>query len=299
MSDNRIIITDCSGLVGRSIATELIRQGRHVIGFGQTNPNIAGVEYKEFDLTDDNSFRTEEYRESTIINTAALTSQSEQATACEKTNYLAVLKLLALNPKGKFIHISSSSIYNLKRASFYVSEGSFSSDAYSFYNTSSFYRAKAEHALLSGVVQRDVAPISLRPHAIYGPGDATLLPALLDRVKNNHLTLPRAGKVKHSLTHVTNLIHAILCSLEYSSATPEAFNITDAHPVVLADAIKVAMGEEIKVRGVPTKLVTSRLGQLAHVSPYEARQLGFERTYDISKALYLLKYKPAEFHVDW
>lgn len=298
MSDNRIIITDCSGFVGRNIATELVRQGRHVIGFGPTNPNIAGVEYKEFDITDDNSFLTEEYRESTIVNTSALTSQSEQATACEKTNYLAVLNLLALNPKGKFIHISSSSIYNLKRASFYVSECSFSSDAYSFYSASSFYRAKAEQALLSGVVKRDVAPISLRPHAIYGQGDATLLPALLDRVKNNHLTLPKAGKVRHSLTHVTNLVNAVLCGLEYNSSKPEAFNITDAHPIILAEAITAAMGEGIKLRGVPRNLVTSKLGQLAHILPYEARQIGFERTYDISKALYLLNYKPTEFHIE-
>jgi nucleoside-diphosphate-sugar epimerase len=298
MADERIIVTGCSGFVGRNTVKMLLSQGHHVVGFSRSNPNIEGLEFIKFDITDENNFNTSEYREATIINTAALTTNDKHGDF-EATNYNSVVKLLSLNPDGKFIHISSSSIYDLGKASEHVKEEDFQLDRYRFYNPYGVYKAKAENALLSGIVERRIPPISLRPHAIYGKDDTTLIPALRERVKNRTLILPDSGRAQHSLTNINNLLQAIELGLSYIPTRPEAFNVTDANPVTIAEAATAVLGDGIAVKGIPTKVLLSFVGKLVGASPYEVRQLGFERTYDLTRAKTLLGYNPSEFIIDW
>lgn len=298
MADERIIVTGCSGFVGRNTVKMLLSQGHHVIGFSRNDPKIEGLEFIKFDITDENNFSTNEYRETTIINTAALTTNDSHG-AFEDTNYNSVLRLLALNPEGKFIHISSSSIYDLGKASEQVKEDAFHLGKYKFYNPYGEYKAKAENALLNGFVERGVFPISLRPHAIYGEDDTTLIPALRDRAKSGTLILPDSGLAKHSLTNIKNLLQAIQLGLSYVPEKPEAFNVTDASPVSIAAAATSVIGDHIRIKGVPTKILLSFVGKLVGASAYEVRQLGFERTYDLTKAKTLLGYNPSDFIVDW
>lgn len=298
MADERIVVTGCSGFVGRNTVKMLLKQGHHVVGFSRTNPGIEGMEFIKFDITDESNFRTNEYNETTIINAAALTTNDKHGNF-EGTNYRSVLKLLALNPKGKFIHISSSSIYDLGKASEQVKEDDFSSGEYRFYNPYSEYKAKAEHALLTGVITRDIPPISLRPHAIYGEDDTTLIPALRERLRGGTIILPDRGEVSHSLTNIKNLLQAIHLGLSYLPLKPEAFNVTDATPVLISDAVNSVLGNHIKIKGIPAKVLLGMVGKILRVSSYEVRQLGLERTYDLTKAKTLLGYEPSEFNIDW
>lgn len=298
MSDERVIVTGCSGFVGRNTVKMLLKQGYHVVGFSRTDPKIAGLEFVSFDITDDSNFRTIEYREATIINAAALTKNDKHG-AFEETNYRSVERLLGLNPEGKFIHISSSSIYDLGKASEDIKEESFNLSEYSFYNPYSQYKAKAEHALLSGVIERGIPPISLRPHAVYGEDDTTLIPALRERVKGKKIFLPDGGEVEHSLTNINNLLQAIQLSMSYIPTRPEAFNVTDATPVTIASAAKEVLGNHIEIKNIPTKALLSIAGKILGISGYEIRQLGLKRTYDINKAKTELGYNPTDFIVDW
>lgn len=298
MTDERIIVTGCSGFVGRNAVKMLLEQGHHVVGFSRTDPNIPELEYIPFDITDEDNFKTTKYKEATIINAAALTKNDKRGNF-EETNYLSVLKLLGLNPEGKFIHISSSSIYNLGKASENVKEESFQLGEYLFYNPYSEYKAKAEKALLDGRVERDIPPISLRPHAIYGEDDTTLIPALRERVKGSKILLPDGGQVEHSLTNINNLLQAIQLGMSYNPTKPEAFNITDANSVTIASAVKEALGNHIEVKRIPTKVLLGIVGKLLGVSEYEIRQLGLKRTYDLSKARAELGYDPTDFIIDW
>lgn len=297
MSDERIIVTGCSGFVGRNTVKMLLAQGHHVIGFSRRNPKIPGLEFIHFDITDARNFATSAYREATIINTAALTSSGAKGDFAG-VNYDAVMNLLQLNPEGKFIHISSSSIYNLGKASTYIAEDEFKLDQYPFYNPYGASKAKAEHGLLT-YKQRAVAPISLRPHAIYGEDDTTLIPKLRSRVRSGRLFLPDAGNVKHSLTHIDNLLQAIQLGLGYIPSKPEAFNITDGNSVTIATAAYSVLGASVKIKGIPTNMLLTKAAKLLGVSEYEVRQLGMERTYNLDKAKNILGYRPADFTVAW
>jgi nucleoside-diphosphate-sugar epimerase len=298
MADDRIIVVGCSGFVGRNTVKMLLQQGYQVLGFSRTDPKIDGMDFIPFDITDDENYKTEAFREATIINTAALTSNESKGNF-ERTNFHSVTKLLTLNPEGRFIHISSSSIYDLSKDSENIAETSFELGAYPFYNPYSEYKAKAEEVLLAGRVERTIHPISLRPHAIYGEDDTTLIPALKERVKNGKIFLPSGGRAKHSLTNIKNLLQAVQLGMSYTPTSPEAFNITDANPVSLAYAVKEALGEHIEVKAIPNKLLLSPVGKLLRVSEYEVRQLGYDRTYNLEKARSELNYEPTGFGLDW
>jgi nucleoside-diphosphate-sugar epimerase len=206
--------------------------------------------------------------------------------------------LLRLNPEGRFIHISSSSIYNLGKSSTNITEDDFSMGSYPFYNPYGESKAKAEDALLNGVLGRITPPITLRPHGIYGEDDTTLIPKLRERVKAGTLVLPDGGQVKHSLTNIANLMQAIGLGLLYMPSKPEAFNVTDATPVTIAEAAASVLGN-IKIKGIPTKVLLNPVAKMLGVSQYEVRQLGMERTYDLTKARTVLGYDPSGFEIDW
>ena len=52
--------------------------------------------------------------------------------------------------------------------------------------------------------------VILRPHAVYGPGDTTLLPRLLHARRLGRLIAVGDGRNRISLTHVDNLVQAVI-----------------------------------------------------------------------------------------
>lgn len=297
MNMTTIVVTGASGFAGRNISKYLIQQGHEVVGLSRSNPHIMGLNFRQTDLTDISNLPTE-FRTATVVHCAALTADGKSNDFIN-TNYFGTINALQINPEGKFIHLSSSSIYDLSTSSELVEEDEFRLDKYKFYNDYSLTKSKAEQYLLDSEWNRTVAPISLRPHGIYGEDDTTLLPRLMERIKVGSITLPNGGNVLHSLTNIQNLIHGVEQAMNYDNTTIEAFNITDAEPVLISSAIQSAAKEDIKISSIPTKMLLGIGGRLAGVSEYEARQLGFNRTYSIEKAKTVLGYNPSSFQLEW
>lgn len=292
-----IVVTGASGFVGRNLSKHLIKQGHEVVGLSRTDPHIEGLNFIPTDLTNRANLPSE-FRIATVVHCAALTSDGKSPDFA-KINHLGTVNALQLNPEGKFIHLSSSSIYDLGKSSELVRESEFSYGKYKFYNDYSASKAEAEQYLLESEWNRTVAPVSLRPHGIYGEDDTTLLPRLMERIKVGSIVLPNGGSVLHSLTNIKNLIQGIEKAITFDTAKVEAFNVTDAEPILISTAVQLAAHESIKISSVPTKMLLGIGGKLAGVSEYEARQLGFNRTYSIEKAKSVLGYSPTVFQLDW
>ena len=87
--------------------------------------------------------------------------------------------------------------------------------------------------------------VVLRPHAVYGPGDTTLLPRVLGAVRPGTLVAVGDGTQRVSLTSVDNLVRA--CLLAADSDAPGVFNVTDDGPVLLGDALAAVAGADEEV----------------------------------------------------
>ena len=228
-------------------------------------------------------------------------------------------------PSARFVHISSGSVYDPFRPSVRAPENDAPVDRYlDSYGTT---KAAAERLLARDAAQHPErgAVVVLRPHAVYGPGDTTLLPRVEAAVRNGRLVLPGGGRVLQSLTHVDTVVDAVRAALVLPEPVlrdhvpprggPGALapgllvaNVADAQPVALRDALVDALrrrGTEVRVVSVPVRPAWALAGVLESVARrlrrpepprltrYALSHLAVERTYDLTVLRDVLGVAPA------
>jgi nucleoside-diphosphate-sugar epimerase len=81
--------------------------------------------------------------------------------------------------------------------------------------------------------------VTIRPRAIFGPGDTTILPRLIQRLASGRLPVIGDGKNIADLSYVENVVDALLLCAESPKFTlGKKYNITNGEPVVLWDMIR-------------------------------------------------------------
>lgn len=217
----RVAVTGASGFVGGWIARELAAAGHDVHAFGRraaADLPLPLAAYTSWDLLDGPIQRP---IVDAVVHCAAHVAQGgpqARYTAVNVEGTRAALESFSRPPL--FVHISSGSVYA------HNAEGSpIREDApghgvsYSAYATTK--------ALSEAVVAADPRrTIILRPRAVYGPGDTTLLPKLLGARRCGYLMVPGNGTNRVSVTHVANLAHAVGLALSRAGVSG-AFNIAD------------------------------------------------------------------------
>ena len=73
----------------------------------------------------------------------------------------------------------------------------------------------------------------LRPRAVWGPGDRTLLPRVMARARGGVLPLPGGGHRPASMTYVDSLVEAVAAAVARREVAGPV-NVADATPVVPA-----------------------------------------------------------------
>jgi len=126
-------------------------------------------------------------------------------------------------------------------------------------------RAKADQERLVLEVRPDA--VVLRPRAIWGPGDTTLLPRILARVRRGRLPLPGGGRHPMSTTHISSLTTAVAAALD-RSAVAGPVNVADATtttPAKLIGTLFDALGMKVRIVAVPTTIACATAGAVEGV----------------------------------
>src|SRR5690606_28669858 len=85
--------------------------------------------------------------------------------------------------------------------------------------------------------------VILRPKAIFGPGDTTLLPRLVEAARQGRLPQIGDGRNLVDLTYVENVVHALLLALESDAALGKTYTITNNEHVSLWEVIRTVLAE--------------------------------------------------------
>lgn len=288
----RIAVTGASGFVGGATADRLAALGHDVVGFGRTPHGWSGGEYEVWDLTDGPRVREVD----AVVHAAALADDWAPLRAARAANVDGTRAVIASFPGARIVHLSTSSVYDALAPTVLAREVAPVPRRF----LSTYSRTKAEAELL--FEGRDAA--ILRPHAVYGPGDTTLLPRILEGIRGSRLVLPAGARVLHTLTHIGNLVTAIEAALE--SRARGTFNIGDARPVVLADVLVELLDRQgradVALAGIPYPLAFAAaaaleathavVGGRPRLTRYAVSQLGMERTLDLSAAREQLGFVP-------
>lgn len=296
----RVLVTGASGFVGGAVASALARDGNEVIGTGRRTDgwpgaSLPGASYLAWDLLGPAPAELPEI--DAVVHCAGMVDDWAPLALSMRQNVGGARAVRLAFPEARLVHVSSSSVYNGGRPCVGAREDEPLPTR--FLSSYSESKAMADAELSGGDA------IILRPHAVYGPGDTTLLPRLEGAVRRGQLILPRGARVLHSLTHIDNLIHAARCAL-LPQAPSGVYNVSDAEPVRLDAAIAEFLsqrGVDARLRSVPLGLAwglaaaseaSARLrGRRPGLTRYAVSQVGMQRTYNLDAARSRLGYSPA------
>jgi nucleoside-diphosphate-sugar epimerase len=85
--------------------------------------------------------------------------------------------------------------------------------------------------------------VVVRPRLVWGSGDTTILPSLVQAVEKGRFAWIGGGRHRTSTTHVDNVIHGLMLGAERGHAGGVYF-VTDGEPVVFRDFISELLGTQ-------------------------------------------------------
>lgn len=216
-----------------------------------------------------------------VVHRAAVVTDAPAAAPVWAANLHGTRHVAASFPAARLVHVSTASVYDPRRPTVLAREDA---APVARYDTPYAASKAAAERLLAGRPDTVV----LRPHAVYGPGDPTLLPRVLGGVRGRTLVVPGHAGVRHTLTGVDVLADA---ALRACAAPPGVYNVGDAAPVALGDALAAlvaARGLDVRVRflPVPAALALTALPAVRRrgLTRYAVGHLGLERTLDLTAA---------------
>ena len=283
----RVVVTGASGFVGGAVASALANAGHQVIGLGRRAGGWAHPrgEYRRLDLTRDPLPMLADA--DIVIHAAALADDWATWKAAFGANVQVTGRIVQTAPRARLIHVSSASVYDAFTPNIDVTEAEPLPRRY----PASYGATKALAERIAAIHPNSIA---LRPHAVYGPGDTTLLPRVLERIRLGLLPLPAGGRVLHTVTHIDTLVAAVEASLHSTVTGP--VNVGDATPVMLGDFITEAaarLGRRARVVNVPVEAamaiasraegLAKRTGRRPALTRYAVTQVGFQRTLSLTK----------------
>ena len=303
----RVAVTGASGFVGGTVSRHLLAHGCDVVAFGRRpgdDPTgVPDAEVRYWDIV--TGPLTDPPAVDAVVHSAAFVGDVGAREPVRRTNVEGTVHVARTFPRARLVHISTCSVYHPARPQVMATEDEAPPpETVRWPSPYGETKALAERELR----RRRPDAVVLRPHAVYGPGDTTLMPRLREAGAHGVIPLPGSGRQRHSVTLVANLAEA--CRLAcLPDAPPGVYNVSDPEPVVLAEAMAHLAaqpdGSLPRVRPTSPRLLfaaavvgealsrTTRHPRRPPITRYTVGHLGRERTFDITAARTRLGYDPA------
>ena len=293
----KIAVTGATGFVGRHLVQALTEEGYSVIAFGRRNLN--GQTY--WDIAEGPLKNPPQV--DVVVHCAAHVDDWAGYTESYKGNVLGTRNVLRSFPTAPlFIHVSSASVYDS-----FISDPLLTEESPCGNFLNAYSKTKREAELFVSAAPNKYRVI-LRPHIIYGPGDTTVLPRILAARRLGRFMVVGDGKNEISITHVENLVHAVLQALVSKlSEGCEIFNVADESQDTvdnLINALRDALSISEKILHIPRTLAYA-LGAIEEsayrligskkpplLTRYVVAQMAHGHALDISKIKRILHYSP-------
>jgi sterol-4alpha-carboxylate 3-dehydrogenase (decarboxylating) len=276
MSDTKVyLVTGATGFLGNRIVKMLVDEGKKVRVFVRQDYNDDRVEVLKGDLTDLDSIRRAVKGVDVVFHTASFISWNPNDTdKLEKINIQAnrdIIEACKEFKVSKLIYTSSiDAIYEGKP----IKDGDESLPYPSkFIDHYSYTKAIAEKDVISANDVNGLLTCSLRTAGIYGPGDRTRLPSIIDVLRKGNYMQIGDGSAHFSHVYVDNCAHAHILAekalIPGSAVCGQCYFITDHESGYFFDFFKpilTSLGYTIPNKKIPYSIAMI----LAYISEFVA-----------------------------
>ena len=310
----KALVTGGTGFLGGRLARRLHAAGWQVTVLGR-NPTAGraleadGIRFIRADLADAAAVVGACREQEIIFHAGARSSPWGRYADFYQDNVLATQNVVAACQRqqvARLIHISTPSIYFDFTDRLNIPE--FQPPA--THPANHYVRTKIlAEAAVDAAVAQGLAVVTLRPRAIFGPGDTTLFPRLIRAHGARGFPLIGDGDPLMDITFVENVVDAmLLAAAAPNAALGKKFNVTNGEPwprSTLIATLFSEIGQPLKTRPVNylvAKCAATLLENFSNVftlgrwepplTRYTVGVLAKSQTLDISAARTLLGYQP-------
>jgi len=311
----KILITGGGGFIGMALIKRLIAEGHKVTSFSRREYPLhwaLGISSVQADIRDKEALQKACKGMDVVFHLAAkvgIWGNYEEYHSINVTGTANLIEACREMGVGRLVFTSSSAVV-FDGADM---EGINESVPYPENHGSPYAstKAKAEQLILDANSE-ELKTIALRPHLVWGPYDAHLIPGILKRAGSGKMR--RIGDQEHFIdtTYIDNMIDALILSAEALETNPKAAGkalfITNGEPARIYDFINSIIqiaGHPPVQRKIPEKLALFAAGvsEMFHrlfkiksepfMTRYAIQEMITNHWFDISLAREILGFEPA------
>ena len=310
----RALVTGATGFLGGALARSLHASGWQVRALGRNAAlgaklRAEGMEFIAAPLEDGSQIAASCKGAHVVFHCAALSSPWGRDSAFVAANVTGTRNVIAgceEHRVTRLVHVSTPSLYFDFRDRLDLTEAS----PLAARPVNAYARTKliAEQCV-DAAVARGLDAVTLRPRAIFGPGDTTLFPRLLRVARRGKFPLIGDGDPLMDVTHIGNIVDALIAAATAPHIAGKKYNITNGEPWARSELLRelfTQTGHVFTPRAVPIRAAlavatlmewASRIFTASRWEPpltrYSAAVLAFSQTFDLTAARRDLGYAPA------
>ena len=315
-----ILVTGGGGFMGMALCKRLVADGHQVTSFSRWEYPLhwaLGIGSIQADIRDPEAVSEACKGMDVVFHLAAkvgIWGNYEDYESINVTGTINVIDACRNHGVGRIVFTSCSSV---------IFDGSdldeidetypYPNDLGSHYATSKMHAEK----LITEANSENLKTISLRPHLVWGPYDAHLIPGILRTAASDKLR--RIGDKEHFIDtiYIDNMIDALVLAAEALESNPDApgeiLFITNGEPSKVWDfinSIRDIAGHPPVQQSIPERraLFAAGISELFHkifniksepfMTRYAIRELCANHLYNSSKARRILGYEPRVSYAD-
>ena len=305
-----ILVTGATGFVGKHLTQALLDRGHRVAMLGRNFADCGellatGANRIQADLRDHDAVKSACRGMDAVFHVGALSAPWGRAADFHAINVGGTENVIAgceQHQVQRLVVVSSPSVIFDGHDHVLATEAMLYPQR--FMSTYSLTKKLAEDRV-NAAIQRGLPAVILRPKAIFGAGDTALLPRLVEAAQHGRLPQIGDGQNLVDLTHVDNVVHALILALNAPAALGNTYTITNNEHVRLWDVIRTVLrhyGLSTNLRRIPlaVAMLLARAMELQAsitkreplLTRYSVAILARTQTYDISAAQRDLGYAP-------
>jgi nucleoside-diphosphate-sugar epimerase len=230
------LITGATGFVGGHLAEACVNRGWTVHALVRPSSDTAlleslGVRLFRGELDDPETVRAALDGVDVVVHCAAKVGDwgsPEEYRAVNVEALRALLQACVGRDLKRFVHLSSLGVYAARHH-----HGTTETEPLPQRHIDGYTQTQAEGEQLALRFQQEhgVPVVVLRPGFIYGPRDRTVLPRLIDNLRQGKVRYLGSGRQAMNTIAVGNLIEAIFLAIDSPTAVGEVYNLTDGEYV--------------------------------------------------------------------